>query len=164
MANRLKELRKDKGLTQSEVAKIINTTQSQYGKYENNKANISLKNSEILANYFGVSTAYLLGVYGNPDIKTNRLTNFQSLVKDGKLSLKEISAATGVTFENKVRVLRKDLDKTLEEVAKETGISRSAISSYENGYSIPKKENAKKLADYYGVSISYLLGIDDNLF
>ena len=90
MANRLKELRKDKGLTQSEVAKIINTTQSQYGKYENNKANISLKNSEILANYFGVSTAYLLGVYGNPDIKTNRLTNFQSLVKDGKLSLKEI--------------------------------------------------------------------------
>ena len=151
MANRLKELRKDKGLTQSEVAKIINTTQSQYGKYENNKANISL-------------TAYLLGVYGNPDIKTNRLTNFQSLVKDGKLSLKEISAATGVTFENKVRVLRKDLDKTLEEVAKETGISRSAISSYENGYSIPKKENAKKLADYFGVSISYLLGIDDNLF
>ena len=111
-----------------------------------------------------MSTAYLLGVYGNPDIKTNRLTNFQSLVKDGKLSLKEISAATGVTFENKVRVLRKDLDKTLEEVAKETGISRSAISSYENGYSIPKKENAKKLADYFGVSISYLLGIDDNLF
>lgn len=47
MANRLKELRKDKGLTQSEVAKIINTTQSQYGKYENNKANISLKFRDI---------------------------------------------------------------------------------------------------------------------
>lgn len=100
-----------------------------------------------------MSTAYLLGVYGNPDIKTNRLTNFQSLVKDGKLSLKEISAATGVTFENKVRVLRKDLDKTLEEVAKETGISRSAISSYENGYSIPKKRTQKTCRLFWCINI-----------
>ena len=41
MDNRLKIIRKFKGLTQNEVAKILNTTQSQYGKYENGKTSIS---------------------------------------------------------------------------------------------------------------------------
>ena len=32
MGNRLKELRKEKGVTQAKVAEIVNTNQSQYGK------------------------------------------------------------------------------------------------------------------------------------
>jgi|SRR5699024_5571160 len=66
MGNRLKELRKEKGVTQAEVAKIINTNQSQYGKYENGKTNLSLETSKILANYFDVSVPYLLGLDDNP--------------------------------------------------------------------------------------------------
>ncbi|HEN0224822.1 TPA: helix-turn-helix transcriptional regulator [Streptococcus agalactiae] len=62
MQNRLKELRKEKGLTQAELAKVLNTNQSQYGKYENGKTNLRLENSKILADFFGVSTPYLLGL------------------------------------------------------------------------------------------------------
>ncbi|MEK5288775.1 helix-turn-helix domain-containing protein [Streptococcus sp. FSL R7-0212] len=72
--NRLKELRKAKGLTQAELAKILNTNQSQYGKYENGKTKLSLENSKILANYFGVSTPYLLGLDETPTLKDSDST------------------------------------------------------------------------------------------
>lgn len=68
MYNRLKELRKDKGLTQADLAKVINTNQSQYGKYENGKTSLSIENSKILADFFGVSIPYLLGLDDNPNL------------------------------------------------------------------------------------------------
>ena len=66
MSNRLKVLRKEKGLTQADLAKVLNTNQSQYGKYENGKTNLSIENAKILAEYFGVSIPYLLGIDDNP--------------------------------------------------------------------------------------------------
>ncbi len=69
MSNRLKVLRKEKGLTQADLAKVLNTNQSQYGKYENGKTNLSIENAKILAEYFGVSIPYLLGLDDNPVLK-----------------------------------------------------------------------------------------------
>ncbi len=54
-------LREEKGLKQAEVAKIINTTQQQYSKYEKGYAEVSVKALVALANYYKVSTDYLLG-------------------------------------------------------------------------------------------------------
>lgn len=68
----------------------------------------------------------------------------------------------GIILENQVKTLRKAAKKTMKELSEETGIGLSSISNYENGYSNPKKNNAKILADYFGVSIPYLLGLDDN--
>lgn len=134
MGNRLKELL-EKGVTQAEVAKIINTNQSQYGKYENGKTNLSLETSKILANYFDVSVSYLLGL--EPEVPNSKiLTPFQLLVKDSKLSLKEISEATG--------------------------IGCSTLGNYNQGTRIPNAKNAQILSDYFGVSVPYLLGLDDN--
>ncbi|MGO0093332.1 helix-turn-helix domain-containing protein [Streptococcus suis] len=67
----------------------------------------------------------------------------------------------GADLNNRVNLLRKQKKKTMKQLALETGIGLSTISNYENGYSTPKKDNAKKLADYFGVSIPYLLGLDD---
>ena len=78
--NRLKFLRIEKGLTQSEVAKILNTNQSQYGKYENGKTNLSIENAKKLADYFDVSVPYLLGldtiVSENNTLVPNKSTPF----------------------------------------------------------------------------------------
>lgn len=71
---RLKELRKDKGLTQADLAKVINTNQSQYGKYENGKTSLSIENSKILADFFGVSIPYLLGLDDTPTLVNPRGT------------------------------------------------------------------------------------------
>ena len=42
-------------------------------------------------------------------------------------------------------------------VAKATGVTQSTLSDWKNGRSTPKSENMKKLADYFGVSIDYLM-------
>lgn len=48
-------------------------------------------------------------------------------------------------------------------VAKETGVTQSTLSDWKRGRSTPKSENMKKLADYFGVSIDYLMtGKDDS--
>lgn len=43
----------------------------------------------------------------------------------------------------------------------ETGIKRGTLNNYENGKTEPKLKIWQKLADYFGVSVSYLQGIED---
>lgn len=42
-------------------------------------------------------------------------------------------------------------------VAKAAGVTQSTLSDWKRGRSTPKSENMKKLADYFGVSIDYLM-------
>ena len=87
--NRLKSLRIEKGLTQSEVAKILNTNQSQYGKYENGKTNLSIENAKKLADYFGVSVAYLLGLENMDSKRDNQIPRPIPFYNDLNLMLSE---------------------------------------------------------------------------
>ncbi len=59
--NRLKEIREDNSLTQSDIAKILNTTQQQYSKYELGIQILPLEKINILANYYNTSIDYLIG-------------------------------------------------------------------------------------------------------
>lgn len=58
---RLKGLRKKKHKKQAEMAKIIGCTLGHYQKIEYGTINISVCTLIILADYFGVTTDYLLG-------------------------------------------------------------------------------------------------------
>lgn len=58
----LRELRKEKGLTQSTVAKYLNVDRSNYSKYELGKLEMNLDMVVSAAHYFNVTTDYLLGV------------------------------------------------------------------------------------------------------
>lgn len=42
-------------------------------------------------------------------------------------------------------------------VHKETGVAQSTLSDWKNGKGTPKAESLKKIADYFGVSVDYLL-------
>lgn len=53
-------------------------------------------------------------------------------------------------------------DKTLKEISKEVNINYETLSAYKRQIRHPKKDNTKKLAEYFGVSIPYLLGLDDS--
>lgn len=59
--NRLKDLREDKDLTQNDVAKILNTTQQQYSKYEIGIRLIPIDKLNKLADFYKTSTDYILG-------------------------------------------------------------------------------------------------------
>ena len=64
--NNLKKLRKDKGLTQQELAQEMETTKLTISNWENEKHTIKADKAQQLADYFGVSVGYLLGYSNNP--------------------------------------------------------------------------------------------------
>ena len=59
--NRLKELRKDRGLTQSQLAEKIGVSKITVLRWENNERQIKPDKAQLLADYFYVDVAYLLG-------------------------------------------------------------------------------------------------------
>lgn len=63
---------------------------------------------------------------------------------------------------NRIKDLRKSKGVTVKELSEIIGISQSMLSNYENGNSEPRdKETWQKLADYFGVSVAYLRGFDE---
>lgn len=63
---------------------------------------------------------------------------------------------------NNLKKLRKARGLTQIAVQMDTGIDQSLISKYENGERIPPTDVLVLLADYYGVSIDYILCRTDN--
>ena len=57
---RIREIREDKDLTQSDVAKILNVSQVAYSFYEKDKRQIPIDLLIKLAKYYNTSTDYLL--------------------------------------------------------------------------------------------------------
>ena len=62
----LKSLRKDKKVTQKEVAKAIGATERNYQHYEANTKRPGFDNLIALADYFDVSLDYLVGRSDDP--------------------------------------------------------------------------------------------------
>lgn len=57
---RLKELRKENGITQSELAKSLNVSRSSIAMYENGERIPSYETLEVISDFFNVSILYLL--------------------------------------------------------------------------------------------------------
>ena len=71
MANfseRIKELRRKNGMTQEALGKIIGVGPDSIYIYEKGKAYPEVRNLVILADFFGVSTDYLLGRTDDPEV------------------------------------------------------------------------------------------------
>ena len=67
-------------------------------------------------------------------------------------------------FTKRFEELLKDKNKNIPQIAKDLDISNtSRIYRWKNGESIPRLDFIVKLADYFGCSISYLIGHTDNL-
>ncbi|WP_206514659.1 helix-turn-helix domain-containing protein [Brevibacillus marinus] len=61
-------------------------------------------------------------------------------------------------FSSKISELRAKRNLKAKDVAKILGVSIAQISLYESGKSLPSVERLYQLAEYYDVSIDYLLG------
>ena len=60
-------------------------------------------------------------------------------------------------MDNKLKQLRKERKLTQVALQMRTGIEQSLLSKYENGERIPPTETLIMLADFYNVSIDYIL-------
>lgn len=61
-------------------------------------------------------------------------------------------------FKIRIKQIRQELGLTQNQVSKETEIDQSRISKYESGELQPDLEKLGILANYYEVSIDWLLG------
>lgn len=66
-----------------------------------------------------------------------------------------------IDMQNNLRKLRKDRGLTQIGLQMKTGIDQALISKFESGERIPPTDALLILADFYGVSIDYILGRTD---
>lgn len=64
----------------------------------------------------------------------------------------------GDMMQNNLRKLRKEKGLSQIAVQMQTGIEQALISKYENGERVPPTETLMQLADFYGVSMDYIMG------
>lgn len=62
---------------------------------------------------------------------------------------------------NKIKDLRKEKGLTQQELADKIGVTKLTILRWEKGDRVPKSDKAQKLADYFGVTVAYLLNFTD---
>ena len=65
-------------------------------------------------------------------------------------------------FSERLKQCRKNTNKTQRDVAADLGITVGGYQKYEINKCEPKMETLKKLADYFDVSVDYLMGLSDN--
>lgn len=109
-ANRLISLRKERNLTQEDIAKIIYKKRSTVSGYETEGKQPDLDTVCLLAKYFGVSTDYLLGYTDRPnhseDVFYNDTVNFQ---KHFNSLPAELRPAVSKCFDDFYRLLNRDM-------------------------------------------------------
>ena len=64
-------------------------------------------------------------------------------------------------FSERLKELRQEKGLSLRELEKEVKISSSALSRWENGQTEAKSSQLIILAKYFGVTLDYLLGLED---
>ena len=63
----------------------------------------------------------------------------------------------------KINELRNKNNITQLALAKELGVSRSSVNAWEMGISMPTIDRLIDIAEYFHVSVDYLLGLNDRL-
>ena len=67
--NRLKELRKEKKYTQAQIAELMDVNVKTISRWEKGEFEIKPAQAKMLADFFGVSATYLLGLTDNKDLE-----------------------------------------------------------------------------------------------
>lgn len=66
-----------------------------------------------------------------------------------------------MNFSERLKTLRLEAGYTQKEISKKIEVGQSAYVNYEKGDNKPRANRLEKLADIFGVSVSYLLGETD---
>lgn len=133
---RLKELRKANGLTQTQFAATFNVASGTVAMWETDKRKPDIDTLKKLADFFSVSVDYLIGHsnYNGP-------TCVSSNCWDG----------------HHIRECREQIGETPEETAKSINVSVSDYLKYENAKVDPPISVLHGLADHFCTSIDFLL-------
>ena len=65
---------------------------------------------------------------------------------------------------DRMKQLREEKDLMQQEVCSALGLEQSTLANYENNRRVPKTDILISIANYYGVSLDYLVGRTNNRF
>ena len=68
VAERIRNLREDRDLTQTDIADYLHTSQTVYSRYERNERNLPIEMLYELCKFYKVSADYILGLTDNPKV------------------------------------------------------------------------------------------------
>lgn len=132
--NKLKELRKNKKLTQEAFCKIIGVTQGALSGWENGRYEPDLKSVHKMADYFGVTVDYLLGrevVKNNKSKQASDEYESQLSVRDKKDVAKRLDEVIGDMERNEALMFdgepMDDETKELVKIAIEESIKMAKV-------------------------------------
>lgn len=128
---RIRELRKERRLAQKSIADYLGITRQAIAAYENNKREPGYETLCKLADYFNVSTDYLLGRVGSKEVEAYTIGQNIKLIR-GEATYEEFATELGERFG--------------------TLILPDILKLYETGERKPIKPLIKVLASYGGVS------------
>lgn len=113
---RLKELRKEKDVMQKDVANFLDISSSAYGFYEQGKRTPTSDIVVKLAEYFDVSTDYLLGKTDERNIETKKENDVEKGINT--IFQKEVVQLCGEPLSPEDRILLEDSIRSTIELAK----------------------------------------------
>lgn len=137
---KLKDIREDKDLTQTDIANILSVPRSTYSMWEIGICIIPLDKLCFLADYYNVSIDYALGLTNN--------SNSKHIIK-------------GFQIDNLAQNLKKYREKanlTQENIASILKVTQSCVLKYEKVMVCIPIENLYKLCKEYNVTLSKMCG------
>ncbi len=114
-AKRLKELREEKGLTQEALGELVGLTKANISKYESGKLEPNIDTINYLANYFNVSTDYLLG---RTDNRTTGMEKNNGEIM-GDPQIRALARASRNLSPEKKELLKRIAESMIEEAIKD---------------------------------------------
>jgi len=142
---KLKTLRKKKGITQQKVAHLLGTVQGVYSKWERGVYEPNYENLSMLSCIFDVSIDFLL-------------SDYIEISKDKYLEMQESDLIISNVFPQRLKEIRIKRGLTQTELGEKVGVKQSTFTNWENGKREPNFEIVIKLADLLEVSVDWLFG------
>lgn len=147
--NRLKQLREQHGMKQSELGKLLNVKDAAISKYESEKIPLTGETLLSLSKIFNVSIDYILGCEKETENDVSEI----------EWRYPPVSNRLG----NILREYRQKKDLSLEEFAERLDISSDLYTGIETGRYDPTLELLQKIADDTEYNIDYLTGASDHI-
>lgn len=136
---RLLDIRVEADLRQTDMAKILNVSQSNYSRWESGQELIPLPKLNLLCNHFNVSMDYVAGI-------SRRSSHTKKCELNKKVIGKRLKE-----FRNKYHI-------TQVQLAVYLNTTQSTISAYESGKTILLTAFALQIIDKYNISLDWLCG------
>ena len=139
---RIKELRLEKNLSQSDIAKTLGVTRSSYAMWESSNNVIPLKRLIALCDFFQTNLDYIFV-----------FTDYSTIV-NSSYNLELCS--------QRLKEFRKENNLTQQKIATYLHIDQPTWSIYENGKSLIGTPFLYDICKKYNISADYLLGKTDS--